>query len=94
MNTIDIARDHLTEQGAIFDTVEGDGWTAFVVRYGDEQLRVWANDAEADLHIAFANVWGEPKGTGEVATTNAPEALIRAALDLMIGELFRLVDGM
>lgn len=93
MNTIDIVRDHLNDQGAIYDTEQGDGWTAFVIRYGDEQIRAWSNDPEAELHIALANKWGQADGRGEVALTGMPEALIRATLDMMIGELFRLVDG-
>lgn len=76
----------------------GSVWTALVYRYGATRadrsgLRIWSEDVESKIHIAFASARGGIP-TGEAVTVNSTDPrMIRRVIGTMLDEVMDRVDG-
>lgn len=91
MNTLDLVKEILEADDTPYRTVIGDGWIAYEVEYDTQALRIWSDDTELEIKIAFSDQRGY---LGEAVTIESTQrSLVARILNSMIAELKQRVDG-
>lgn len=92
-NTLAAAAAYMTGEGFYFKTIEGPGWTALVYTYGDQAIRISSSDTEVELKLAFADAKHAYPTGEEIRLSTSNDALISAAILMMVEQLMNRVDG-